>query len=502
MRSSSSLSFFPRSSFLSSLVATLPTTTILSLLFFCALIVLPRRTHAARILKEVEENGLSSSNRIGSLLPSRGGDVDDIFALDDDGSDEERRRRRRNRRRQLLEEDEEDDEEDSGEVDESAVLDAIEEADASHDEGHPTDFEATDHTDLYTAKRDRDRAWEKARKGSGFLDEAQGHRVKIVTRRASERRKASSGNNYEHGTWVQIGQNHAFVSKHSEAFKNPDSGLYTTTVADDNLRAALGLGKDTSDAEMLQQSTNVRRWGRNSDKSYRDKVCSGTRHDMPRWCKGPAGKGGGIASKLDDAEQYWREMAQKRQEAKMTLLTAHQAFLKEDAIQKEAMVYTKKALEAQEKVDAAARLAQQREQAEADTLKEHEMSEQQAWHRLSSLRHQVVKYRTMTREQVEEMEREQRALERRMGQEERLRASGERSRVSGDAARVTDEVDKAKQRLRRAGENLKSSVDAHKKLERSRLNQAAAANDDDDDDDNTEDEEADDNDGGGHEEVK
>ena len=492
---SSSLSF-PRSFY--SLVArsTLPTT--LLLLLFCAIVVLPR-TNATRILKKVEddEKGFLSSNRIGSPLPR--GDVDDIFFSSDDGSDERRRR-------QLLEEEgeeeeEEEEEDDSGEVDESAVLDAIEEADASHnDEGHPTDFEATDHTDLYTAKRDRDRAWEKARKGSGFLDEAQGHRVKIVTRRASERRKASSGNNYEHGTWVQIGQNHAFVSKHSEAFKNPDSGLYTTTVSDDNLRAALGLGKDTSDAEMLQQSTNERRWGRNSDKSYRDKVCSGTRHDMPRWCKGPAGRGGNVASKLDDAEQYWREMAQKRQEAKMTLLTAHQAFLKEDAIQKEAMVYTKKALEAQEKVDAAARLAQQREQAEADTLKEHEMSEQQAWHRLSSLRHQVVKYRTMTREQVEEMEREQRALERRMGQEERLRASGERSRVSGDAARVTDEVDKAKQRLRRAGENLKSSVDAHKKLERSRLNQAAA--NDDDDDDNTEDEEADDNDGGGHEEVK
>ena len=71
---------------------------------------------------------------------------------------------------------------------------------------------------------------------------------------------------------------------------------------------------------------------------------------MPGWCKGPAGKGGNVANRLDDAEQYWRELAKKRQEAKMTLLTAHQAFLKEDAIQKEAMVYTKKALEAQEKV--------------------------------------------------------------------------------------------------------------------------------------------------------
>ena len=180
----------------------------------------------------------------------------------------------------------------------------------------------------------------------------------------------------------------------------------------------------------------------------------------------------------------------------MTLLTAHQAFLKEDAIQKEAMVYTKKALEAQEKVDAAARLAQQREQAEADTLKEQEMGEQQAWHRLTSLRHQIVKYRTMTREQVEEMEREQRALERRMGQEERLRASSERNRVSGDTARMKDEVDKAKQRLRRAGENLKSSVVAHKKLEQNRLSKAK-----NDAEDDAEDEEADD-DSDVHEEVK
>ena len=144
------------------------------------------------------------------------------------------------------EEDEDQDRDENGDaagIDESTVMDEIEEADSTADENqHQVDFDATDHTDLYTAKRDRDRAWEQARKGAkGFLDENQGHRVRIVTRRASERRKASSGNNYEHGTWVQIGQSHAFVSKHSEAFKNPDSGLYTTTAADDNLRAALGL---------------------------------------------------------------------------------------------------------------------------------------------------------------------------------------------------------------------------------------------------------------------
>ena len=97
------------------------------------------------------------------------------------------------RRRQLLEDEEqEDNDNNDNEVDESAVMDAIEEADSTSDEmQHPTDFDATDHTDLYTAKRDRDRAWEKARKGSGFLDEKQGHRGKIVTRRASERRKAT-----------------------------------------------------------------------------------------------------------------------------------------------------------------------------------------------------------------------------------------------------------------------------------------------------------------------
>ena len=67
------------------------------------------------------------------------------------------------RRRQLLEDEEQEEYEDNNntnEVDESAVMDAIEEADSTSDEmQHPTDFEATDHTDLYTAKRDRDRAW-------------------------------------------------------------------------------------------------------------------------------------------------------------------------------------------------------------------------------------------------------------------------------------------------------------------------------------------------------
>ena len=92
------------------------------------------------------------------------------------------------------------------------------------------------------------------------------------------------------GRGCRLDRTTPLVSKHSEAFKNPESGLYTTTVADDNLRAALGLGKDTSDAEMMHQSTNERRWGRNSDKSYRDKVCSGTRRDMRGGVKAQPGK--------------------------------------------------------------------------------------------------------------------------------------------------------------------------------------------------------------------
>ena len=60
------------------------------------------------------------------------------------------------------EEDEDQDRDENGDaagIDESAVMDAIEEADSTADENqHQVDFDATDHTDLYTAKRDRDRA--------------------------------------------------------------------------------------------------------------------------------------------------------------------------------------------------------------------------------------------------------------------------------------------------------------------------------------------------------
>ena len=58
--------------------------------------------------------------------------------------------------------------------------------------------------------------------------------------------------------------------------------------------------------------------------------------------------------------QSWIEQAGRRQESKQTLLVNHKAYLKEAKIQKESMEYTKKALEAQEAVDEATKLALQR----------------------------------------------------------------------------------------------------------------------------------------------
>jgi hypothetical protein len=51
------------------------------------------------------------------------------------------------------------------------------------------------------------------------------------------------------------GDNYAFVSKQSG-----NDGTYTTTAADDNLRAALGISKDSTDSEMLMKSLDQRKW--------------------------------------------------------------------------------------------------------------------------------------------------------------------------------------------------------------------------------------------------
>lgn len=303
-------------------------------------------------------------------------------------------------------------------------------------------------------KRDRDRAWEQAKR-SGSTGS-----VKIQKSTAAARRGVSSGRNIEYGQWVQLGDNYAFVSKNSGT-----DGTYTTTAADDNLRAALGLSKDTSDSEMLQKSLDQKRWQHSNDHSYREKVCRGSKHDMPRWCKGPAGPGGRLAHELDEAEQTWQENAAKRQEAKMSLLGAHKAYLKEAAIQKEAMEYTKKALEAQEAVDAAAKMAAQRERSEGDLLRDMEQNEQNSWRQLVAVRHTIVKYRTMSKEQVEEMEREEKIVQKQKEREERTKAVFERNKVATEARAQAEAVDRAKAKAKKAQEELKAALMAAAKIE-------------------------------------
>jgi len=78
---------------------------------------------------------------------------------------------------------------------------------------------------------------------------------------------------------------------------------------------------------------NPNRWKRNCDQAYRERVCRGSKHEMPRWCKGSAGPGGRYSHDLDDAEKGWIEQAGRRQESKQTLLVNHKAYLKEARIQ-------------------------------------------------------------------------------------------------------------------------------------------------------------------------
>lgn len=350
----------------------------------------------------------------------------------------------------------------------SASKEGEEDGDASNGGGGgggdspSTEFESHDHTDLYTVKRDRDRAWEQAKKGGsrGGGDAGAGTGVKIHKTAAATRRGISTGKTVEYGQWIQLGDNYAFVSKNSGG-----DGTYTTTAADDNLRAALGISKDSTDSEMLMKSLDQRKWQHASDHIYREKVCRGSKHDMPRWCKGPSGPGGRLAHDLDEAEQAWQEAAAKRQEAKMSLLGAHKAYLKEAAIQKEAMEYTKKALEAQEAVDAAAKMAATREHSENDLLQQMEVAEQNNWRALVSVRHTIIKYRTMSKEQVEEMEREEAIVRRQKERDDRIKTVGERNKVAGEARAQADAVDRAKQKAKKAQEELKAALVAAAKIE-------------------------------------
>jgi hypothetical protein len=74
------------------------------------------------------------------------------------------------------------------------------------DEEPPSiEFESHDHTDLYTVKRDRDRAWEQAKKSGGRGGGGGDGGVKIHKSAPSARRSTGTGKNIEYGQWIQLG---------------------------------------------------------------------------------------------------------------------------------------------------------------------------------------------------------------------------------------------------------------------------------------------------------
>jgi len=319
-----------------------------------------------------------------------------------------------------------------------------------------TDFKNSDHTDLYTVKRERDRQWELAKhKGAG--PEGQGQGQHVPKRPAGSKPPARKTPLAENGKWVE--KNGAYVFVSTRGCVN-DTCPYT--VADDNLKAALDLPSNANDAELLASVMNPSRWKRNSDQAYRDRVCRGSKHEMPRWCKGSAGPGGKYARELDDAEKSWIEQAGRRQESKQTLLVNHKAYLKEAKIQKESMEYTKKALEAQEAVDEATKLALQRVKMEAEVLKQVEQDEADAWHDLVEIRQKVVKYRTLSKEQIAQMEKEEREDEKTKEREQRARERNDRAReraqMEAQQKAKALMVERAKQKARQAQKELERAL--------------------------------------------
>jgi hypothetical protein len=119
----------------------------------------------------------------------------------------------------------------------------------------------------------------------------------------------------------------------------PETLQAAGTTGVDGAYAACGLYDGAAlKQELLASVMDPNRWKRNCDQAYRERVCRGSKHDMPRWCKGSAGPGGKFAHDLDDAEKSWIEQAGRRQESKQTLLVNHKAYLKEARIQVCAML--------------------------------------------------------------------------------------------------------------------------------------------------------------------
>eukprot|EP00239_Pterosperma_sp_CCMP1384_P010918 CAMPEP_0197860612 /NCGR_PEP_ID=MMETSP1438-20131217/36092_1 /TAXON_ID=1461541 /ORGANISM="Pterosperma sp., Strain CCMP1384" /LENGTH=525 /DNA_ID=CAMNT_0043477541 /DNA_START=80 /DNA_END=1657 /DNA_ORIENTATION=- len=322
-------------------------------------------------------------------------------------------------------------------------------------------FARSDHTDLYSVKRERDRAWDAAKKKGGIVPATKGKPKDAKDKGAKEKEgpthSVRKANPAENGKWVEKNGEYLFVS-----VKGCVNETCPFTVSDENLKAALDLPSNANDAELLAGVMNPARWKRNSDSAYRDRVCRGSKHDMPRWCKGSAGPGGKYARELDEAEKAWIEQAGRRQESKQTLLVNHKAYLKEAKIQKESMQYTKKALEAQEAVDEATRLALQRVKMEAEVLKQVEQDEQDSWHDLVEIRQKVVKYRTMSKDQIAAMEKEEKEEEKQKEREARLRERNERAkeRMQMEAQQKAKAlmVERAKQKARQAQKELEKAL--------------------------------------------
>ena len=88
-----------------------------------------------------------------------------------------------------------------GDADEGGDAEASEEEEATPS----TEFKSHDHTDLYTVKRDRDRAWEQAKRaGSVGTGEGAGAGAGGVIRKSapSARRSTGRGTNIEYGQWA------------------------------------------------------------------------------------------------------------------------------------------------------------------------------------------------------------------------------------------------------------------------------------------------------------
>ena len=71
----------------------------------------------------------------------------------------------------------------------------------------------------------------------------------------------------------------------------------------------------------------------------------------------------------------------------------------------------------------------------------------------------------MSKEQVEEMEREESIVRRQKEREDRGKAMGERNKVASEARAQADAVDRAKQKAKKAQDELKAALVAAAKIE-------------------------------------